>query len=81
MEEKRKYDLKDRITSKLKTAKSMTFAEICQYVSSFGYTEWEVATTLPALCKEGYFRKVTQKIKKRKFFNTTEITETRYYLN
>lgn len=81
MEEERKYELKDRITTKLRVEKSMTFAEICEYVSSFNFSEWEVATTLPALCKEGYFRKVTQKVKKRKFFNSTEVTETRYYLN
>ena len=73
-------ELRDIILDKMKKEKNLTFVEICNYASELGFTEWDVATTLPALCKEGYLQKVTQKIKKRKLFTTTEETETRYHL-
>lgn len=73
-------DLKDRIITEMNLRKSMTFVELCEYGKSLGYSEWDVATILPALCKEGYLQKISKKVKKKKFFGTEEITETRYYL-
>ena len=74
-------ELKDKIITEMNLKKSMTFVELCDYGKSLGYSEWDVATILPAMCKEGYLQKISKKIKKRKLFGATEeITETRYYL-
>ena len=73
-------ELREAILRELKIKKSMTFNELCKLGTSLGFTDWDVATTLPALCKEGYLEKVTRKVKKRKFLTTVEETETRYYL-
>ena len=79
MEEKL-VEFKNIIVNKLRTEKSMTFVEITEYMTGFGFSEWETATSLPTLCKAGFLQKVTRTIKKKKFFVTTEEKETRYYL-
>lgn len=73
-------DLRKVIIDKLKEVKSLTFVEICEYTAQFGFSEWDVATTLPAMCKEGILQKGVKKIKKRRFLTIIEETETRYFL-
>lgn len=73
-------ELREIIINKLKTVKSLTFVEICEYAAQYNFSEWEVATTLPAMCKEGILQKATKKIKKRRFLSIIEETETRYFL-
>ena len=81
MTDERTRDLKERIVNKLKKERNLTFREICDYVVSFGYKDWDVATTLPAMCKEGTIKKITKTKTKKKLFGEPETTtETRYRL-
>ena len=73
-------NLRKIIIDKLKEEKSLTFVEICNYAVQHNFSEWDVATTLPAMCKEGILQKGVVKKKKRRFLSIVEETETRYFL-